>query len=280
MGAFVDFKNRIWNTIKNIIDYLKSTVVRYFSEISKLRTRAFISGIAVSVIALPVLIPLDIIVHILREFGLFSGGGILSFCLEKLYLSIRMIFGEEENFNINQFNINLDVEEEGNQDNQNLNIEQDISEIQLNHLNFENEPRKHESNMIEDFLKSTRSAINFIQDENFFDDQQYSFTFTNENNINDHDNNNEIFENSMMSYVSFKYLNNPRSLNLQFINEVDEFCDDNVCRNIMGSIIERLKNENLSPRIMENLNDGSGEREVNLDEVQDLSILKILILLN
>lgn len=135
--------------------------------------------------------------------------------------------------------------------------------------------------MIEDFLKSTRSAINFIQDENFFDDQQYSFTFTNENNINDHDNNNnEIFENPMMSYVSFKYLNNPRSLNLQFINEVDEFCDDNVCRNIMGSIIERLKNENLSPRIMENLNDGSGEREVNLDEVQDLSILKILILLN
>ena len=301
----IDIGGWIYNTIKDIKNYFCQTVKNYFVNISKLRTIAYISGIAVSGLSLPLLVPTAAIDILAKLFG--SSTRIFSLLLEKIYLSIIMIFGEQETFDINNISFEEGEEEnlinQHNQNNQNIEVhinegnngiiqnnqnnkEQDVSENQPINPNLENEHNEHRLDMTQDFISAIEGSIRTIREFHFLDPRTYSFSFTlNPNNANEIINNNEnneenILRNSMVSRIAFSYSEPQNSIHLGLNNGYAEYCNLEDLKMILGRIIENLKSEGYNPLIMEDLNDGFGERPVNLEDLEDVEIIKMLIPIN
>ena len=319
-NIFKDIGGWIYNKLTK--NYYCETGKKYYVNISKFSRKGFIMGIAIS----PLMIPTAIIDGLARIFG--SRFLIFSLFLEKIYLTIKMIFGEKESFNVNgailvegQGNItnqnnqnnpnNQDSQNiqqnQNNQNNQNIqqnqnnqhneinlnggqngitqnNIEQDVSENQPNNPNLEEEQNPHIVDHTQNFLSAVGAAINDIRRFNSINLGTHNFSFTlngnrdNEIMNNNNDNNiaNIIRGNSMASSMDFSV---SRSQN-EIIIEMDNYGDFVNLKKILRRIIAELRREGYNPRIMEDMNDGNGERSVDLEELENVSVIKMLIPVN
>ena len=297
MGGLANFAARVWNEIQRIGGYIWDGIRRVGGYIKEripeigqainlvkdaiTTTKAIIGGISVTVtLAASLLIP-SVIGRLKLGLIVFSG-----FLLFVIFLTLIMIFGAVPRGHED------DNHEENN--NNNTNNNQDIAAPSQNNPNFENEPREYRYDLFEDFLASVNQSINDIRNNEFLEGKSRLYTFTLndneqivENNININEdifedfNNLEIVQNSMASIIKFglpeeEVLNN-QFLNLKFINSFyNDETNPQVGRIILTRIIEKLRENNYSIKIIDNNDDGE-PRETNIDSVQNLKTLKMII---
>ena len=320
-NIFRDIGNWIYNQL--IKNYYCETVKKYYVNISRFSKKAFITGIATSVVISPLLIPIAIIDGLARIFD--SGNRLFSFFLEKIYLTIKMIFGEEsfdvnrpilENEQNNQQNLNNQNNQnipqnqnnqnnhnnQQNQNNQNHeiflnqggnvinhnNIDQDLSENQPNNPNLEEGQNQHILDGTQNLISTIGRLIQDYRRFNFLNLQTYRYSFCLDPNIdneiinnNDENNNANIIRwNSMASSIAFSISNLHNAVEADFINEIEYFSDLNIIKKILERTIEELRGAGFNPIIMEDMNDGNGERPVNLEDLEEVSVIKMLIPIN
>ena len=321
-NIFRDIGSWIYNLL--IKNYYCETVKKYFVNISRFSNKAFITPIATFEVISPLLIPIAIIDGLARIFD--SGNRLFSFFLEKIYLTIKMIFGEEsfdvnepilENEQDNQQNLNNQnnqniPQNQNNQNNQNNhnnqqnqnnqnheiflnqggnvinhnNIDQDLSENQPNNPNLEEGQNQHILDGTQNLISTIGRLIQDYRRFNFLNLQTYRYSFCLDPNIdneiinnNDENNNANIIRgNSMVSSIAFRISNN--AVEADFINEIEYFSDLNIIKKILERTIEELRGAGFNPIIMEDMNDGNGERPVNLEDLEDVSVIKMLIPIN
>ena len=323
---FKDIGGWIYNKLTK--NYYFETMKKYYVSISKFSRKGFITGIATSVIFSPIIIATAIIDGLARIFG--SRFRIFSLFLNKIYLTIKMIFGEEEFFNVNdailveeqgnianQHNQNNNQQNQNNQHNQNNNnnqqnqnaqnnqnnqhnqhneinlngrqneiyqnnIEQDVSENQPNNPNFEDGQNPRLVDHTQNFLSSVRAAINNIRENHFLDLETHNFSFTLNGNIDNEivNNNNNIVQiirgNSIVSSIDYNFSRSENDL----ITELNNIGNLDNLKVILRRVIEELRREGYNPRIMEDKNDGNGEKPVEIEEIENVNVIKMVIPVN
>ena len=308
MGCVSNFAARVWNEIQRIGGYIWDAIQRVGGYIhegiqqainSVGEVKAIIGGISVTAILKSSIIASPVIGCIVLGLIILAT---LAFLLYVIFLTLKMIFGtgpispdddnHEENNNNNNNNNNID---------NNIDNNQDIAAPYQNNPNFEEERGEYKYDLFEQFLASINQSINDIRNNEFTGQKYRIYTFTlkdneqiieNENDSNDDDNNNiyEHFDkiqkerNSMGSLIKFsrpeeEVLNN-QFLNLQFINSFyNDEKNPQYGRIILTKIIGKLKKNGYDIRIIGNI-DGGDPREIDFDSLQNLSTLRMIILIN
>ena len=189
--------------------------------------------------------------------------------------------------NQNNQNNEIFLNQGGNVINHN-NIDQDSSENQPNHPNLEEGQNQHIIDGTQNLISTIRRLIQGYRRFNFLDPQTYIYLFCLDPNIdneiinnNDENNNANIIRGySMASSITFRISNLHNAVEADFINEIEDFSDPNIIKKILERIIEELRRAGFNPIIMEDMNDGNGERPVNLEDLEDVSVIKMLIPIN
>ena len=301
MGGVSNFAARVWNEIQRIGGYIWDEIQRvggYIHEgIQQVinyvgDVKAIIGGISVIVTLVSSLIASPVIRWIVLGLIILAT---LAFLLFVIFLTLKMIFGtgpispDEDNHEENNNNNNID---------NNIDNNQDIAAPYQNNPNFEEERGEYKYDLFEQFLASINQSINDIRNNEFTGQKLRIYTFTlkdndqiieNENDSNDDDDifehfdNIQIERNSMGSLIIFslpeeEVLNN-QFLNLKFRNSFyNNEENPQYGRIILTKIIGKLKKNGYNIRIIENI-DGD-PREYDFDRLQNLSPLRMMILIN
>ena len=302
MGGVSNFAARVWNEIQRIGGYVWDEIQRvggYIHEGIQQAinfvgdVKAIIGGISVTVTLVSSLIASPVIRYIVLGLIILAT---FAFLLFVIFLTLKMIFGtgpispDEDNHEENNNNNNID---------NNIDNNQDIAAPYQNNPNFEEERGEYKYDLFEQFLASINQSINDIRNNEFTGQKLRIYTFTlkdndqiieNENDSNDDDDifehfdNIQIKRNSMGSLIIFslpeeEVLNN-QFLNLNFFNSFyNDEKNPKYGRIILTKIIGKLKKNGYNIRIIENI-DGGDPREIDFDSLQNLSALRMIILIN
>ena len=300
MGCVSNFAAKVWNEIQRIGGYIWDEIQRvggYIHEgIQKVinfagDVNATIGGISVTLKLVSSLIAFPVISCIVLGLIILAT---LAFLLYVIFLTLKMIFGtgpispDEDNHEENNNNNNID---------NNIDNNPDIAAPYQNNPNFEEERGEYKYDLFEQFLASINQSINDIRNNEFTRKKYRIYTFTlkdndqiieNENDsiyddIFDHFDDIQIERNSMGSLIIFslpeeEVLNN-QFLNLEFRNSFyNDEENPQYGRIILTKIIGKLKKNGYNIRIIENI-DGD-PREYDFDRLQNLSPLRMIILIN
>ena len=98
-----------------------------------------------------------------------------------------------------------------------------------------------------------------------------------DNEIVNNNNNVQIIRgNSIVSSIDYNFSRSENDL----ITELNNIGNLDNLKVILRRVIEELRREGYNPRIMEDKNDGNGEKPVEIEEIENVNVIKMVIPVN
>lgn len=279
MGAVASFAKKVWGGIKNIAKKVWNgikTAAKAVAKVVKKVAVIIVNGIK-KTIQVVASIAIQAIKVVLTTFALILFSP-LFLLLGVIFLTGWIIFGRNRNNNDNN---NNNGDEENNDDNDENNQENKYNLNNNDKPNFENEPKKKETNLMKVFLEDVRS---FIKEAGKCPDVKQSFTYTFElkddkiiaekkDNQNS-ETSDEPKQNILCSNIDYEYNDENKYLKLSFENDIN---DTELGKEILKKIKSCLDSlYNNAVRFTEIIEE-SEFQEIEIDSISNIETVSMII---